>query len=368
MPKILFIVHHRKDRSPGQRFRFEQYFSYLEQNGFHITFSNLLNKQDDAIFYAPGNYLGKFWILLKAFFIRIFDIYRATNHDIVFIYREGFITGTTFFERAVKTFTKAKIVFDFDDSIWITTISESNKNLAFLKNPKKTDIIISLADMVFVGNNYLADYARKLNPNVKLVPTTVDTLKFDPPNKVKYSKNNKICIGWSGSFSTIEHFETAIPALQIIKEKFTDKVYFKLIGDENYTCKQLNLQGIAWSSQTEVAEMAEFDIGIMPLPDTDFTRGKCGLKGLTYMALEIATIMSPVGVNKDIIVQGENGFLADTTNEWVEKISLLIEDATLREKLGKAGRKTVLEKYSIEANKDKYVEFLSLSKLKSIVL
>jgi glycosyltransferase involved in cell wall biosynthesis len=366
MPKILFIVHHRKDRSPGQRFRFEQYFNHLEQNGFQITFSNLLTKKDDAIFYASGNYVGKLWILIKAFFIRIFDIYRASNHDIVFIYREAFITGTTFFEKAVKTVTKAKIVFDFDDSIWITTISESNKNLAFLKNPKKTDIITSLADMVFVGNSYLADYAKKLNKNVKLVPTTVDTNKFDPSKKKNFKVKKGICIGWSGSFSTIEHFETAIPALLKIKEKYAEKVYFKLIGDENYVCQELNLKGIAWSSETEVVEMSEFDIGIMPLPDTDFTRGKCGLKGLTYMALEIATIMSGVGVNNDIILQGKNGFIANSEEEWVEKLSLLIENTTLRNELGKAGRNTVLENYSIEANKDKYVTYLNEVKANTI--
>lgn len=352
-------MHHRKDRSPGQRFRFEQYFDYLEKNGFPITFSNLLNARDDRIFYSPGNYAGKFLILLKSFVIRIYDIFRASNHDIVFIYREGFITGTTFFEKAVKTFTKAKIVFDFDDSIWITTISEGNKKLAWLKNPRKTDIITSLSDMVFVGNNYLAEYARQWCDNVKIVPTTVNTVKFDPAFKKSFQKNGKICIGWSGSFSTVEHFETAIPALQKIKEKYGDKVYFKLIGDDTYQNSALQLKGIAWTSETEVSEMSEFDIGIMPLPDTDFTRGKCGLKGLTYMALEIPTIMSPVGVNSDIIVQGENGFLAMSEEEWVHSLSQLIENENLRTRLGKAGRATVLQSYSIEANKTKYVQYLN---------
>ena len=156
-------------------------------------------------------------------------------------------------------------------------------------------------------------------------------------------------------FSTIKHFESALEALKIIKDKYHNKVYFKVIGDGSYANQELDIKGLPWKAQTEVSELCEIDIGIMPLPDDDWSKGKCGLKGLQYMALEIPTIMSPVGVNSDIINSGENGFLAGTTEEWVEKLSLLIEDSQLRMKVGKAGRSTVEKEYSVDVNKDKWL-------------
>ncbi|HLU85364.1 MAG TPA: glycosyltransferase family 4 protein, partial [Vicingaceae bacterium] len=116
---------------------------------------------------------------------------------------------------------------------------------------------------------------------------------------------------------------------------------------------------VKWNQKTEIEDLSQIDIGIMPLPDDEWAKGKCGFKGLQYMALEIPTIMSPVGVNAEIIKDGENGFLANTDEEWITKIEWLIESEELRKKLGKAGRQTIIERYSIEANKDKYLALLS---------
>ncbi|MCD6367133.1 MAG: glycosyltransferase family 4 protein, partial [Bacteroidales bacterium] len=158
------------------------------------------------------------------------------------------------------------------------------------------------------------------------------------------------------SQTTIKHFLKIVPVLEAINKKYGDKVKLKLIGDENFYNDILKLKGTKWSPEKEVEELAELNIGIMPLPDDEWANGKCGLKGLTYMALEIPTIMSPVGVNTEIIQDGVNGFLASTEEEWIEKISMLIENPDLRQQLGKAGRQTVVEKYSVEANKQKYLD------------
>jgi glycosyltransferase involved in cell wall biosynthesis len=151
------------------------------------------------------------------------------------------------------------------------------------------------------------------------------------------------------------HFEYAIPFLRKINEKYGNDITFKVIGDSSYQNEELNIVGISWNEADEIKELSGFDIGIMPLPDDEWAKGKCGLKGLQYMALEIPTIMSPVGVNTEIIQDGVNGFLAVDIDEWVEKLSLLIESLALREKLGKAARKTVLEKYSFESQKQNYL-------------
>lgn len=350
MPKILFLTLHRKDRSPGQRFRHEQYLNFLEQNGFDITYSNLLDSNQDSTFYGPGNILGKIRIGIAALFKRIKDIRRASSFDYIFIYRDAFFFGT-WIERFFKK-SNTKLIFDFDDSIWLNDESSSKSFFQKLKNPLKTNKIISYCDLVIAGNSYLAKHAEEFNKNVTIIPTTIDLNEY-----VKSNSENKeeICIGWSGSFSTIKHFESAVEALNIIKNKYQNKIYFKVVGDGSYENVELDIQGLPWKKETELSDLNEMDIGIMPLPDDDWSKGKCGLKGLQYMALEIPTIMSPVGVNSIIIQDGKNGFLASSTVEWVEKLSRLIEDSDLRARLGKEGRKTVEEKYSVEANKEKWL-------------
>lgn len=351
MSRVLFLVLHRTNRSPGQRFRHEQYLSSLEEAGYDLTYSNLLNQKQDRVFYATGNRFGKILLGLKTLLWRIFESLSASNYQYIFIYRDAFFFGTLIEWLFSKS--RAKLIFDFDDSIWLHDENPGQSVFHRLKDPSKTGKIIRMCDLVIAGNEYLADYARQFNSNVKIIPTTIDTQEYQALNVPK--NKNGICVGWSGSWSTIKHFESCLKALNFLKEKYGARVYFKVIGDGNYQNIDLGIQGLPWRKDTELEDLCEIDIGIMPLPDDAWSKGKCGLKGLQYMALEIPTIMSPVGVNTEIIQEGENGFLAATTEEWVEKLSLLIENPELRKKLGQAGRKTVEEKYSVEANKEKWL-------------
>jgi len=351
MKKVLIWVLHRPDRSPSQRFRFEQYLSYLEEKGYSFEYSFLIDKEDDKIFYSPGNYWGKFRILIKSILKRWRELRNAKKYELVFVQRECFMLGSAYFECQMAK--RTKLIYDFDDAIWLHAISEGNKALGFLKDAAKTSKLIKCAHLVLAGNQYLADYAKQYNSNVEIVPTTVDTDRF---RKLDFSNNSKICIGWSGSFSTIPHFESVIPALLELKAKYAEKIYFKVIGDPNYKNESLKINGIPWTAEDEVWQLSELDIGLMPLPDDLWTRGKCGLKGLTYMALGIPTIMSPVGVNSEIIKDGENGYLAKEKEQWIEKISLLIEREDLRKELGKKGQESVLNLYSVHSQKERYLE------------
>lgn len=353
MKKILFIGAHRPDRSPSQRFRFEQYFEYLGHNGFSCKLSNIITEKDDRFLYTSGHYAYKLWVFLKSFFKRLRDVIRSFKYDIVFVQREAFMTGTILFERLFKL-SGAKLVFDFDDSIWLKDESPVNNKLNWLKNPSKTSKIIAISDLVIAGNEYLADYARQFSTNVSIIPTTIDTKKYYPHEK----KSKTIVVGWSGSFSTVKHFESALPALRILKEKYQNQISYKLIGDGTYRNEELDIKGLPWKEKSEIQELSEIDIGIMPLPDDQWSKGKCGLKGLQYMALGIPTVMSPVGVNSEIIQEGVNGFLAKNTEEWVEKISLLFESNELRKKIGISGRETVEKNYSVEANQQRYLKYL----------
>jgi len=356
MPKILFVAAHRPDRSPSQRFRFEQYLPYLKEKGFDYDFAFLISESGDKIFYQPGNYFIKSYIFLKSFMIRLLNSIKANEYDIIFIQREAFMTGSTLFEKLFSR-SRAKIIYDFDDAIWHFDVSEGNKKFGWLKNPGKTARIISLADLVFAGNQYLSDYALHHNDHVVIIPTTIDTDEY-----VRHEMRDNpqpVCIGWSGSITTIRHFELAKPFLVKLKEKFGDRIEFKVIGDKSYKDNFLGIKGIDWNKKDELKELSSFDIGIMPVPDDEWSKGKCGLKGLQYMSLGIPTIMSPVGVNAEIIQHGVNGFLASSVEEWCEIISKLILDAGLRKKIGEEARKTVVERYSVNSQKENYLRYFN---------
>lgn len=354
--RILIIVHHRKNRSPGQRYRIEQYLEALEAAGHTITFSNLLNEKDDKDFYAAGNIPGKVRVLLKCAWIRTLDMIRAHRYSHIYVYREAFPLGSTFFERAMKALSRAKLIFDFDDAIWIPDVSEGNRKFAWMKDPGKTAKLSRLADTVSVGNQYLAAYAKQFNQQVVIIPSTIDMQLYSiQPSS---GENDKICIGWSGSPTTIQHFKPIIPVLKKLKEKFP-QVAFCVLGDPSYSDQNLIIQGIQWTPEKEVPVISGFDIGIMPLPDNEWAKGKCGMKGLQYMALGIPTILADVGTNKEIIQDGLNGFLAQSEEEWFDKLSLLITDIALRKKLGEAGKQTVIERYSTTSQLQKYFSLFS---------
>lgn len=353
MPRILFVAQHRPDRSPSQRFRFEQYLAFLESKGYEYDFSYLIDAEDDKVFYAPGNLIRKSLIFLKSAKRRWKDLKRVSRYDLIFIQREAFMTGSTWFEERFSK-SKAKVVFDFDDAIWNHDVSDGNKSFGWLKDASKTGRIIACSDLVIAGNQYLADYASRFNSNVIIIPTTIDTDEYVPTSKPDQS--DRVVIGWSGSITTIKHFELAIPFLRILKQKYGAKIDLRVIGDGTYSNSDLEIAGKPWVKKTELADLSAFDIGIMPIPDDDWSKGKCGLKGLQYMAMSIPAVMSPVGVNTEIINDGENGFLASNVEEWVGKLSLLVEDAQLRKKLGANARKTVLEKYSVESQKENYIK------------
>lgn len=361
MPNILFIVDHRLNRSPSQRYRFEQYLNYFKSYGYNWELSEIITEKDDKIFYHPGNYFKKAIIVLKSFFIRLKDLQRSKNFDIVFIQREALLIGSSFFEK--KFYKKNNVVFDFDDSIWLLDTSPENKKFEFLKNSDKTKVNISNAHAVISGNTYLANYAKQFNKNVTIIPTTIDTSIHKPISKNLASETKKIVIGWSGSISTMKHFEMAIPVLKELLIKYPNQLEIHVIGQASYKNKELEIISKSWHSKTEVEDLNCFDIGIMPLPDDEWAKGKCGLKGLSYMACGIATVMSPVGVNTEIIQHNYNGYLATTQNEWLDALSTLIENKEMRELIGRRGLETVVKRYSVEANKHLYIDvFNSLIK------
>ncbi|MBL7942854.1 MAG: glycosyltransferase family 4 protein [Flavobacteriales bacterium] len=348
---LLILCVYPPDRVPGQRFRFEQYLDRLTAAGYSITFANLFNEQDYNIFMSHGKFLAKAWITFRALLRRIRLCASVRNYDVALIYREAFIVGPPWIEKYIAR--RVPCVYDFDDAIWLKDMSDHNRTFSFLKNTAKIGVIMSKCRVVVAGNPYLAEFAGKHNPEVRIIPSTIDSDKYQCTSR---QSDGRVCIGWSGSGSTIRFFKQMLPVLERIKARFGDRVYFKVIADRAYKFEGIDNVACAWSSATEVEDLCELDIGIMPLTDDPWSKGKCGMKGLQYMALGIATVMSPVGVNTEIIREGVNGLLADSDEEWFEKLSRLIEDDALRKSLGEAGRKTVAESYSTNANAARWID------------
>jgi glycosyltransferase involved in cell wall biosynthesis len=353
------MANHRPDRTPGQRFRFEQYLPYLRANGVACDVSFLLGARDEEVFYGSGDLVGKARLAARALGRRRAETTRArlAPYDVAFVHRGALFFGPPWIERRIAR-SAAKLVFDLDDALWIRAVSEGNRRLGWLKFARKVPEIMRLADVVVAGNGYIADFARRQGARrVETIPTTIDTAKYEPRARAP-DPARPVCIGWTGSRTTVVHFEGALPALRALRARFGDRVRFELIGDERYELPELGIRGLPWKSETEVEDLRELDVGIMPLPDDEWSRGKCALKALQYMALGIATVASPVGVNAQLVRPGENGLLAGSTQEWVEALSRLVEDADLRRRVGEAGRATVVRGFSTERWRDRYLSLL----------
>ena len=289
-------------------------------------------------------------MLVRGVFRRTGMLFSLPSYDFVFVHREVTPAGPPVFEWVIAKIFKKKIIYDFDDAIWMTDkVNESYLEKIF-RWRSKVNSICKWSYKVSAGNEYLAAHAGKFNANVVVNPTTIDTENLHNKNFYtdQSAKENGIVIGWTGSHSTLKYLEDLTPVLQQMEEQ-NPNVSFLVIADKSPTIKLKNLIFTPWSKETEIADLAQLDIGIMPLPDDQWAKGKCGFKALQYMALEIPCIASPVGVNTSIIQHGVNGFLCNSPQEWMQCFEQLSNEA-LRKKLGQEGRKTVESSYSVRSN------------------
>jgi glycosyltransferase involved in cell wall biosynthesis len=338
--RLLALVPSLYDTSPGQRFRMEQWEPLLRESGVQIDWHSFECKDLNSVLYKPGQVREKLRLTLRAFIRRAQVLRSVRDYDAVYVFREASLLGPPIFERWAHR-AGVPLIFDFDDAIFVPYISPSNRYLSLLKLPQKTRTICRISAHVMAGNPYLADYARAVNGNVTIVPTTIDTDKYTVERR---PASDPPVIGWSGSYSTVQHLDTLRGALSRLAER--ERFRLQVIGTPSYSLDGVEVEAMRWQAATEVADLRRMDVGVMPLPDDQWSRGKCGLKALQYMALGIPTLCSPVGVNSDIIQDGQNGFLAATDAEWVEKLSRLLRSPELREQIGMAGRRTVETQYS----------------------
>jgi glycosyltransferase involved in cell wall biosynthesis len=353
--RILYVSAHPRGFAPSQRFRFEQYVDCLAENGFETTFSPIVRQSEYPLLYASGNVPRKALIFARGLATRLRQALTRSDYDVAIVQREAIQLGTTVFESALAR-SSTKLVFDFDDAIWLPDTSPANRRLSWLKRPGKVARLVEMSDQVWAGNAYLAEYARQFNAAVNIVPTTIDTDRHRPCGHEDGAR--PVCLGWTGSASTLKHFDLAVPVLERLRERYRDGITFKVIGDAAYRNDALGIRGTAWRADSEIDDLCDIDVGLMPLPDDEWAKGKCGLKALQFMALELPVVTSPVGVNVEIIRNGENGYLASTDDEWFERLCTLIDSSDTRRAVGGAGRETVVSRYSVAAQRETYLGLL----------
>jgi glycosyltransferase involved in cell wall biosynthesis len=351
--KILFLIPYPLYESPSQRFRFEQYLEILSASGYRCSFQSFLDSQNWQLFFKSGNSIYKAFILARGFCRRFFILFKVSSFDFIFVHREATPLGPPIIEWIIAKVLRKKLIYDFDDAIWLTDRKNESFLLRNLKARWKVKAICRWSYKVSCGNSYLQHYAGLFNSAAIYNPTTIDT-NLHRAEGLAAKGINYITIGWTGSHSTLKYLEDLEPVLKELEEK-RKNIRILVIADKRPTMKLTSLEFIPWSKQTEVTDLLKIDIGIMPLPDDEWSKGKCGFKALQYMAIERPAIVSNVGANVQIVDQGLNGFLCTTHQEWMKALITLIDDEPLRLQMGRAGKKKVEDHYSVSSNADNFL-------------
>jgi glycosyltransferase involved in cell wall biosynthesis len=315
--KILFLVQGLD--VAASRYRVLQYLPYLKEHGVQAT---------------VRQFPKKFFDKLKVF--------KSVNqYDILFIQRKRFSALWLKFIRK----NARKVVYDFDDSVMYRNSKHiSHKSETRIKMFKN---MVNASDHVIAGNEYLLKNTTPYTHNVTIIPSPIDMAFY--PLKLYSEKNDNITLGWIGAHGSIHYLEKMKPIFETLGKR-NDKLRLKIICDTFFDCENMVVDKKQWNEKDEVADIQSFDIGLMPLMEDPWSHGKCGLKILQCLAVGVPVVCSPAGINREIVEDGVHGFWADTQEEWVEKLEILINDPDLRKRMGIEGRKRVIEYYSLKAN------------------
>jgi len=314
--KVLFLIQGFK--VAASRYRVLQYLPYLESKGVETTVS-----------LYPRTMKENF---------RFFN--SLSQYDLVFLQRKRFSQPRLgLLRRKAK-----KIVYDFDDSVMYR--NSTRENPVSSTRHRRFAQMVKASDLVIAGNEFLRNQVLPFNPNVEVIPSSLDGERY---HRKDYDlRKERVTLGWIGDHGSIHYLEKMKPIFEEIGKRYP-RVELKIVCDIFFDCEQMAVVKKEWRSEEEVADLQSFDIGVMPLMDDPWSWGKCGLKIIQYQGVGVPVVCTPVGVNRDLVEDGVNGFYAMTAGQWVEKLSLLIEDPSLREKMGRTGRERVMERYTLQA-------------------
>lgn len=348
---VLTLVPNVRGFSPGQRGSIELWEDILAAENIRLHFAPFETERLHEIIYQSGRQFEKMGEMLRGYVGRLKLLQKLDEYDAVFVYREAALLGPAFLEKLIAR--RKPIIYQLDDPLFVPYRSPSNGMFSYLKFFGKIKEIIRLSRVVIVNSSHIRRYAEQFNQNIWQVPSIVDTKKFvyQPfPSDLK-----PVTVGWSGSPTTLKNIRLIGNALKQLSEKIDYNLH--LIGGTDFDLpKAVRYTAQKWSAATEVEDLRRMQIGLVPIPAGGWNGYKFYMKSAQYMALGIVPVGTTIGSNPEVIRHGENGFLADTDDEWVEYLSLLINDANLRNRLSAQAARDAAENYSLEANANKIVE------------
>jgi glycosyltransferase involved in cell wall biosynthesis len=338
--KVLFLPQ-TAEHGPSSRYRVYQFLPLLHQRGVECEISPGIDSAlYDAIYLHRT--ASKSAALQAIWQRRRTDLHRINDFDAVFI-QKGFFPGL-YSGLELKMARRRPVIFDFDDAIWLPR-QGGNPLLRQLHREREVQKIMQASAAVLAGNEFLAEYASQFNRNVAIVPSSLDLTRYKQSPAAT-------TVGWIGSSSTMPYLQPLRPVFETLR------ITPRVIASGNPATLEFPVDFRQWRLETELDELAQIGIGLAPLPDNAWERGKCGVKLLQYMACSIPVIASPVGVHNRIVQDGTNGFLARDTGEWIARLQELLANPELRRQLGAAGRKSVEETYSLTGAADKVASVL----------
>jgi glycosyltransferase involved in cell wall biosynthesis len=353
--EILFISPYPLGVAASQRFRFEQYFSQLAEKKISYTLAPFLTEKAWTILYKEGYWEVKFMAILAGFFKRYALLFKLRKYDFVFIHREAVPLGPPLWEFIVAKILRKKIIYDFDDAIWLPNASETNRFFSIFKWYSNVRYLCRIAYRVSCGNDYLCEFAKKYNSSVVYNPTTIDTERYH--SEIKKEFNTRPVIGWTGSHSTLKYLDELVPVLQKLEKEH--RFSFLVISDTKPEIALSSFEFRTWTKEKEISDLLEIDIGVMPLEDDKWAKGKCGFKALQYMSLGIPALVSAVGVNTRIVDHGINGFVCHTPQEWEKYINELLSEHDKVRNLAVNTRKKVVDQYSVLSNSSNFIHLFT---------
>ena len=335
----------------SSRLRTYQYMDALSASGFQIECAPFFDEAYLRNLYA-GDQTGM--AALKHTVMRSRRVLRASKPDAIWIEKEVFPWLPWMIERAILP-EGVPLVSDYDDAVYHRYDLHRSTFVRTMLG-RKIDCVMAASDLVLAGNQYLADRARTAGAkSIEIIPTVVDTDAYSVARMPAADGRSRI--GWIGSPSTwSEYCEPLLPVLSASARKHGAMV--RAVGASRTAKSSETLDLLPWSEDTEIQSIQGMDIGVMPLDDSPWSRGKCGYKLIQYLACGLPVVASPVGVNSQIVEHGVNGFLAETDAQWAAALDALLGDADLRRRMGAAGRKKVEQDYSLQVYGPRVAELL----------
>lgn len=349
--KVLLLTRYQR-QGASSRMRFMQYLPYIADAGIDVTVSPLFL---DA--YVAGLQSGRRDAadMARSYLRRLRILLSCRKYDLLWIEKESLPWLPARFEQALLS-ARIPYVLDYDDAVFHYYDQHRHAPVRRILGGKHAALMRGAA-LVVAGNAYLADFARLAGAGrVEVVPTAIDLERYDPC-AIQGATNcmGPPAVGWIGQRATAAFLQPLVPVFDRLAAEGTGR--FIAIGIDTKALG-LPMDSIPWSERTEVDSIRNLDVGIMPLVDGPFERGKCGYKLIQYMACGLAVVASPVGVNRQIVKHGENGFLAETPAEWAKALETLLADVDLRQRMGRAGRQVVEREYCTRVTGPRLVELL----------